>query len=29
MKLYAYAALAIAVLGGGWWLHNHLVEKGV
>ncbi len=29
LRLYAYAGLAIAVLGGGWWLHNHLVDKGV
>lgn len=29
LRLAIYAAAILAVLAGGWWLHNHLVAKGI
>lgn len=28
-KLYLYAIAAVALAGGLWWVHNHLVDKGI
>lgn len=29
IRVYIAIAAALALVGGAWWLHNHLVEQGV